>query len=242
LWLLAAAVALAGSLLLLLSQSRAGWLGGAAGLAALAWLSWARRQGWARSQRRRWLFLSGAAGLSFAAVLPLAYRWAAARATLGMTGMLETVAFRFEVWRYALEAIADFPLTGTGLGAFRRVVLRLYPITAFPNPDVAHAHNVFLQLALDIGLPGLAAYLALLSTAAVVGWQWLRRAPDDRPVLAAGVLATLLAFHVFGLADTISLGAKPGLLFWWLLGLLATADHRCKQGELEKGRPVPLPQ
>jgi putative inorganic carbon (HCO3(-)) transporter len=223
--LLAAMTALIGAVLLLLAQSRAGWVGGAAGLLALLWLAQARRGPWTLARRRTWLALAGVGLLLCLVVTPVAGRWLASQATPGTAGPWETLAFRFEVWRYALEAMGDFPLTGTGLGTFRQVVLRLYPVTAFPNPDVAHAHNVFFQVALDVGLPGLVAYLALLLLAALTGWHWLRGGAGNRPAVAMGVLASLLAFHVFGLIDTIAPGAKPGLLFWWLLGLLGQAER-----------------
>jgi O-antigen ligase len=44
-----------------------------------------------------------------------------------------------------------------------RVVPVLYPLFTVPlDSDIAHAHNIFLQTALDLGIPGLVAYLALL--------------------------------------------------------------------------------
>jgi len=37
-----------------------------------------------------------------------------------------------------------------------------------------------------------------------------------------GLGAGLAAHMVYGLLDAISLGAKPGFLWWWLLGLIAS--------------------
>ena len=91
----------------------------------------------------------------------------------GMTafGSLNTIGFRFEVWRWALAGIQDFPFTGCGLGHFRQVVRLLYPLNVDPGYDIAHAHNIFLQIALDVGLPGLMAYLAMLGIVAVTTWR-----------------------------------------------------------------------
>jgi hypothetical protein len=36
---------------------------------------------------------------------------------------------------------------------------------------------------------------------------------------AAGIGAGLLALLVFGITDTVALGAKPGIFFWALLSL-----------------------
>lgn len=216
-------LAIGGAVLLLLSQSRLGWVGALVGVGSLIWLPWASRQ--PRTRLRFGFILVGVGGLVLMGLMPMAQRWLMTQATPGTASPLETIVYRFEVWRYALEAIGNFPLTGTGLGTFRQVVLRLYPITVFPQPDVAHAHNVFFQIALDTGLPGLVAYLALLGLTLAVGWRWLGRKSSDERRMVVGVLACLLAFHAFGLGDTIAPGAKPGLLFWWLIGLVAASDN-----------------
>ena len=212
-WLIsvAAAITIIGGGLLLLLQSRSAWLGAAAGLASL-YLSRAAAQPGER-RHMHWF------GWVLAALVVVTLG-AGLMVALGRANLPETVAFRIEVWRYALEAIGDFPFTGVGLGSFREVVLRLYPMTVYPNPDVAHAHNIFLQVALDTGLPGLCAYISLLLIAIRVCWQRLR-GPGADAALARGTLASLIAVHVFGLADAIAPGAKPGLLYWWLLGLSA---------------------
>ena len=59
--------------------------------------------------------------------------------------------------------------------------------------------------------------------AAVVGWRVARRDVGLRAV-SLGLLAGLAALHIFGLADALALGAKPGLVFWFALGLLAAMN------------------
>jgi putative inorganic carbon (HCO3(-)) transporter len=138
-------------------------------------------------------------------------------------GTLWTLGVRRQIWPWAVTAISDFPFTGVGLGAFRQVVFRLYPLPPWPGYDVGHAHNIFLQTALDTGLPGLVAYGAVLFVAAAVGWRVARRDPGFRAV-SLGLLAGLVALHVFGLADALVLGAKAALVFWFALGLLAAMN------------------
>jgi len=129
---------------------------------------------------------------------------------------------RPEIWSRAIYAIQDFSFTGTGLGTFRRVVNLLYPLfTISPDTDIAHAHNMFLQVAVDVGLPGLIAYLALLELAGVVAWGAARRGSGAVRGLGLGLFAGLIASHIYGLTDAIALGSKPGLVFWMALGLIA---------------------
>ena len=209
--------------ILLLTESRGGWIATIAGLVALLAL-WALML--PKSRTRGMLRLTFA-GLVIAAIL-LVIRigpgtvwnlWAEPPQETAI-GTLTTLNFRKELWPWAVTTISDFPFTGVGLGAFRQVAFRLYPLPLSPRFDIGHAHNVFLQAALDVGLPGLAVYIAILLVAAAAGWQVARNGTGYRAV-SLGILAGLVAHHVYGLADVLALGSKPGLVFWLLLGLLA---------------------
>lgn len=235
-WWAALLLALGGTAVLILTQSRSGYIGFAGGalLLLLLWRAWLP----AGSRIRRTVTAVAAAaivgGSGFLLWLGPARIAALWRDPVQETalGSLSTIGFRQEVWRWAVTAAADFSFTGTGLGAFRQVVRRLYPLNVSPGYDIAHAHNIFLQTALDVGLPGLVAFVALLLVTAVMVWQIAAAAPALRPA-ALGLLASLAALHLFGLTDAVALGAKPGLLFWLALGLIA-AMHRQAHSSLAK--------
>jgi putative inorganic carbon (HCO3(-)) transporter len=216
---------------LALTQSRSGWMGSAAGVAGLIALA-----GWATG-RRRVQILAVAAPLALivaGAALTVAQPEAAARFinTSGQTTGEISLSGRPEIWSRALYAIQDFSFTGAGLGAFRRVVNLLYPLfTVSPDTDIAHAHNIFLQVALDLGLPGLIAYLAGLWIALGIAWDAAKRSSGMLRGLALGLVAGLLALHVYGLTDAIALGAKPGLAFWLALGLIAALPRVTRAGD-----------
>ncbi len=209
--------------LLILTQSRGGWLAALAGLFALLVLwSLVLPPGIVRRRLRLaavvWV-LAGLAAVLWIGPGTLRDLWLNPPAESAV-GPLITLNYRKELWPWAITAIGDFPFTGLGLGAFRHVIFRLYPVALAGGQDVGHAHNIFLQTALDVGLPGLVAYLALLLVAAAVGWR-VARADVGLRAVALGLLAGLFALHVFGLADALALGAKPGVVFWFVLGLLA---------------------
>ena len=42
--------------------------------------------------------------------------------------------------------------------------------------------------------------------------------------LALGLLAGLVALHVYGLTDALAPGSKPALIFWCALGVLAALE------------------
>ncbi len=133
-------------------------------------------------------------------------------------GSLES---RIEIWSRAIYGIQDFPFTGMGMNTFRRVVHILYPLFLIaPTVDIAHAHNQWLQTALDLGIPGLIAYLSVWLLTAVMLWQTWRQAKDPwLKVLALAIAASLAAYFVYAMTDTIALGGRPGFIFWLLIGL-----------------------
>ncbi len=136
-----------------------------------------------------------------------------------------TLEDRVEIWSRALYGVQDFPFTGCGLGAFRRVVPVLYPLfTVPPDTDIGHAHNIFLQTALDLGIPGLVAYLAISGIALALCWRVAQRGGEGR-ALALGLAGGLVALHVYGLTDALALGSKPAVAFWYALGLVAALSR-----------------
>ena len=156
--------------------------------------------------------------------------------TMDVVAKLET---RQTIWAAAMQGIQDFKFTGMGMNTFRGVVRVLYPLPFDYRGDIAHAHNEFLQAGLDLGVPGLIAFIALYIGAFMMLWEVWRRASllevRVRPehlggsplafrslarALVLGLGGGLLAHAIYGLTDAVALGAKPGVLFWMLLGLI----------------------
>jgi len=156
---------------------------------------------------------------------------------------------RLVIWTSAIKGIQDFPFTGMGLNTFRRLMNVLYPYSGTGSPfwlDIGHAHNEFLQAGVDLGIPGLIAFIALYIGAfwmLIKTWRatfyiekgGLERNPEKSGRQEAGFLINgtitrsivlglaggLLAHLLYGLADAVALGAKPGFLFWMLLALIS---------------------
>jgi putative inorganic carbon (HCO3(-)) transporter len=225
-------VLLAGVALLALTQSRGGLLGFLVGLFAVGVLA-----------GRRWRRLTLAAAVALALLGTILVARAGSEQVgqilLGSTSAAPGEAnisgeTRIEIWSRALYAIQDFPFTGTGMNNFRRLVPVMYPLFLIgPEEDIAHAHNTWLQIALDLGLPGLIAYVAiwLITFALLIDVirhsrdRWLR-------TVTLGIFGSLTAYSLYGMTDTIAPGARPGFLFWTLLAL-ATASWKLARREME---------
>lgn len=199
---------------LVLTQSRGAWAGLV--VATLAFLLW-------HGKRTRALALAASGAIAAAAVVLGPASLLSLLISRGGTGIADSAAGRLELWSRAAAGIRDFPITGMGMNAFRRVMPILYPtVLTSPDVDVAHAHNHLLQAALDLGIPGLLAYLWIWVVAAVLLVRVYRHARDPLfRAMAAGLGAGLIAHFSFGMTDAIALGAKAGVLFWLALAMVA---------------------
>lgn len=128
---------------------------------------------------------------------------------------------RLNIWYNSALAISDFALTGIGIGTFTLVLPLLYPLNVNIN-EYPHAHNLFLQIGLDLGLPGLIAYIALLINLFVMLISTLRN-PHTLPLhrtLAIGATGSLVGMLVHGLLDAVTWGTKLAFVPWILFALI----------------------
>ena len=208
---LALALALASALAfaaLLLTASRGAWIGLAAGAAAaLA----------AGLLGRRLASRSLAFGATLAVFALLAGGMIAVFASPAIAARLGSVGGgaggsaigRGILWRDMLAQIGDYPFTGSGLAATMMVdatYFRLLHVGFIP-----HAHNLFLQIAVEQGLIGLAAFIGILAAAL---YGLFRAAGAGRAqggpirLFALAGIASLVALCVHSLVDTGVYAAK----------------------------------
>lgn len=214
---LAVAALLMGGVLLL-TKSRGGYVAAAVGVLAFLWLS--GRRGVALAL----LLVCVVVGVG---VINYGGNAETTPDLIDQSTDPATLAFRLNVWRVALWMLADFPFTGVGMGTFNDVAALLYPFYETQNPGT---HNVYLQAGVDLGLPGLIAYLALLGLVVWAGWQAVRRFKETGQsgpgAIAVGCLSGMIALLVHGLVDNTMWNTRAAFLPWLMIGLLA-ALHRC---------------
>ncbi len=186
---LAVAAAAAG---LILTASRGAWGGLAIGAACAGGLAWRARQ-----PRPRIPDAAIALGLPLALAAASALIFAAGVAASGFAQALGGVGTsalgRAALWRDGLALAGDTPFTGAGLGS-TMMVYSTYALMLHVG-FIFHSHNLFLQIALEQGLPGLIAFAALIGAglmAAITG-------SGRRWGLAAA--AALVALVVHGTVD-----------------------------------------
>jgi O-antigen ligase len=155
------------------------------------------------------------------------------------------LSMRFYQWNIAGAMIRDVPLSGVGIGS----LLRLFPFYSDYDPAVdgagpyavrapANAHNYFVQLAAELGIPALAVFLILLAYAYRSAFGRLASEPDAKPFVrglmvgVGGYLLTCLTGH------PLLLPAQQ-FVFWFAVAALAVAPGRSPDDASSQfGRPA----
>ncbi len=224
------------------TQSRGGWMGIFGALVSLALF-------WRRDTCNRWvkalpiillLFLFGV--VMMAIMQTDLQEWKTVLAFQDSEGSIASLigrsnmAWRWEVWYQAMKVVRYAPWTGIGLGAYRRVAQQLFPsdYLAKYHSVIYDSHQIFFQAAVDLGVPGLIAYLALVGSGIAIGFRMSKHHDPLVRSIAVGGTGSLVALHLYGLLNAMAPGSKPGLLFWYLLGLLAGIANMGYWGESDK--------
>ena len=192
--LLWAAIAVTG-LGVLLTYSRGAWIGSALGAGIIIWF------------RARWLAPLGLLGAAGALAAGLGSDFVA-RLEAGLRLRDEATRMRLDEYENALRIIREHPWFGIGFGDA-------------PSPEFGvGVSSIYLLIAEQAGLVGLAAFLLVVGLIMARGWLAFRRGGDDL-VLTVG--AALIAALTVGLVDHYFINIRfvhLVALFWILAGLL----------------------
>ena len=131
-----------------------------------------------------------------------------------------SAAMRLAYLEIARAIVEDHPL---GIGWYNyRYIFPEYDFY-FKNPDVImyHCHNLFLNVAAELGLPGLILFLCAGACFLYMAVQLVRKARFLWvKAFAAGYLLMCLGVIVGGIGDHVLFNVRMGVLFWLLNTLL----------------------
>jgi O-antigen ligase len=123
---------------------------------------------------------------------------------------------RPRIWARGVAHFREAPWLGHGFG--REILASSFKvITPRDHPEIRHAHNVFLDMALQLGVVGLVVFVALL-LALAREYRHLLSDPRLAPLGIMG-LAVLAGFIVKNLTDDFFY-RHNALLFWAINGML----------------------
>ena len=137
----------------------------------------------------------------------------------------DSLLTRLLIWESALHIVADYPFTGSGMNTFRTAPVRaLYPVPSYETRILPHAHNEWLQVGTDLGLPGLVVVGGWYVVLFWMLWKCWRAGDSRAKATAVAAGCGLIAHMFYGLGDAIALWDRLGFVFWWTAGLIL-AQH-----------------
>ena len=203
---------------LVATYTRGAWIGFAAGVLTVA----------ASMRRGRWLLLAGLVLLAAGALMApyeLRHRF------LSMADPEEAgVRERVYMWRSGLAMWRERPVLGVGPGGVKRE----YPPYALPEAvkkRTGHVHSTPLQILVERGVLGLAAWLAIWAAFFTRCVGLLRRLPAEATaerVLVVGSLAAIVGFLVGGLSE-YNFGDSEVVMVAWALMALPWATQQARE-------------
>lgn len=148
-----------------------------------------------------------------------------------------SVATRLEIWKRGLWMMHDYPLTGIGMAMYRTAVSRPpYQIPyyvehkLYPPP---HAHNEWIQIGADLGVPGLALYISWQIVVLQMLWYGWKSQNKTAQAIAIASFTGLLAHALYGMGDAVTLWDRYQFILWWLVGL-AGAQYVLAKSEADE--------
>ncbi|MEO8004760.1 MAG: O-antigen ligase family protein [Betaproteobacteria bacterium] len=137
---------------------------------------------------------------------------------------------RLGIWQFSVGLIHEQPFTGAGFGRFAAVDSYR---EKFPNDAAnAHAHNPFLNYAVQMGIEGALLLAFLMFT---VAREFSKLAKDLLPEVGLiGIAGLGMVVGVLVKTQTDDLwGRQHGYLFWALTGMMLGYAHRLRS------KPIP---
>lgn len=156
-----------------------------------------------------------------------------ARASIPVRTTAASVFHRFDIWAFTLSQIAQHGLVGIGYGAHSYLLTygQEEEVVASGHAPIKRAgtHNIFLYLALHVGVPGMALfawlYYSLIVTTARAYWaasQWVQQS------VLAGMAGSLVGTLCRLQFDQMLVGSLA--IFFWVLVAMAVVHFPSSTG------------
>ena len=131
---------------------------------------------------------------------------------------------RIPQMQVALNIIKTNPLLGVGINNYTEV-MHDYDTTDIKLTSITRhqVHNIFLQIAAEMGIMGLAIFIWLVLMVYKEGLSYIKSSEGTMPGIVVGIIAGTTAFLIHGLVDAASLGNHLFLIFWFFTGIIVAS-------------------
>ena len=141
-----------------------------------------------------------------------------------------TTSSRFPLYDAALSLLRQSPVYGGGLGVDAvKAYIRAYRLYKGTAPFV-HAHNFYLEVWMETGLLGITSFLASMAWSVKRGfWAVQKAAPSPARTITCGASAGLCGIALCGMADYPWHYPRVMVIFWFLFAMALAGVKVCRR-------------
>jgi putative inorganic carbon (HCO3(-)) transporter len=131
--------------------------------------------------------------------------------------------FRMNVWTSVSQMIKDRPILGIGPGnnAFNKI----YPLYMKSRYTALSAYSIWLEIAVETGIIGLASFVWLLIVTFNQGYLQLKRLRENfnpEAFWLMSAIAAMVGMLAHGCFDTVWYRPTTNMLWWFMVALIAS--------------------
>lgn len=144
---------------------------------------------------------------------------------------------RLDTWKTGLGMIADHPVKGVGLGAFRyEYISRAYMSTDVKTRVAFFSHNAYIQIGAEVGIPALVIFMLLLAFSIADLARTERYFLSKGDMLFAGFSLSLKLGLLGYIICAIFLTQAFLTMFWIILPLVIVTKMFTRESEMKDVR------
>jgi len=128
-----------------------------------------------------------------------------------------SAAARLPMMRVAWNIIRANPIFGTGLNSYSEIMHQYDPQGLIAGFEYA-VHNIYLFIAAEVGIPGLAFFLAFVGLIMFSIISVIREGPEYLACISAGLVGGVIALMTHGLVEQ---GMKADIQLWYVFSAVS---------------------
>lgn len=138
---------------------------------------------------------------------------------------------RLLMWNSAWNMFKDHPVLGVGLGQYKDNYQQKYISPKAKEPDLAHAHNNFMQMLAENGMVGFLGFMAMFT---YIIWHNFRKFLTSKNIYSIAICAVTITLLLQGFTEFNFGNSAVVKAYWLILGcLVVLAENVNKDNIIE---------
>lgn len=123
---------------------------------------------------------------------------------------------RILIYHSAINIIKDYPILGIGTDNFKDAYQKDYISPKAKEPNLEHAHNLFLERLAENGIIGFLSFMAMIGYLLYISWKMWHYKNNIFGLITVGIVITIL---LHGVTEYVFAHIIISNIFWILIGI-----------------------